>query len=331
MKKKVVIALVCVALLLAGFIFFRNRNNTTKNTSVEKGLIREELILSGEISAKNYAKLSFETSGKIVFVGVEEGQKITKGRLISKLDSTVQNSNYQSALSNLRIAEASLNNVYDQLKNKASTENFSEIEKRTTAEANKDKAYEAVISAKRSLDGSSLYAPFNGYVTYLRNPFANVFVTAGTVEAEMIDPQTIFFEVVADQVEALQLKVGQETTIVLDALPDKEFEGKVSSISYTPKLGESALVYSVKVEFKDVLEEKDSLRIAMSGDAKFIINQKEDAYFLPINYVKQDKEGKYIRLDKNGKDKLYIDTGLESTEYLEIVGEGVYEGLTVYD
>lgn len=55
MWKKIVIVLV---LLVGGlFLYFRNKDNVVKTTIIQKGNLKEELMLSGEISATNYAKI----------------------------------------------------------------------------------------------------------------------------------------------------------------------------------------------------------------------------------------------------------------------------------
>lgn len=323
-----------IALLLiviAGIAFFVVRNNgkEVKTTTIQKGSLNEELILSGEISAVNYAKLSFETSGKIIYVGVKEGEKVNKGRLISKLDSTVLNSNYQIALSNLRIYDATAQNVLDQVKDNSTDETFAQKDQRTTAEANKDKAYEAVIVAKRNLDGASLYAPFSGIVTYLAHPYTGVYTTLGAVEAEIIDPSTMYFSVLADQTEVTKISVGQKVEITLDSFENDTYYGVVSNVSFVPKQGESGSIYSIKVSFVDVDLKASKFKIAMTGDSKFIVSEKNDALFLPNNYIKQDKDGKFIKINSKGEKK-YVETGIESEEYTEVIGD-ITEGQVVYD
>lgn len=320
-----------ILFILGGILFFvfRNNNKEIKTTSIQKGKISEELVLSGSVNATNYAKLSFESSGKIIYVGVTEGDFVKKGKLISKLDTTVLNSNYQIAQANLRLYQATVENVYNQVKDHTGDETFAQKDLRTTAEVNKDKAYEGVIAAKRNLDGASLFAPFSGYVTYLAHPFSQVFVTVGQTEAELIDPSTIYFEVVADQTEVIKLSVGQKVEIVIDPFTDKTFEGKVERVSYTPKVGESGSVYSVKVEFTGIKLSDFKFKIAMTGDAKFVISEKENTLFVPSNFVKQDKTGSYLKTDEK-KGKVYVKTGLESEENVEVMGD-ISEGQLIYD
>lgn len=325
-KKIIVVFIVLFSIL---FFVLKNKNKDIKMIEVQKGNLKEEMVLSGDITATNYAKLSFETSGKVIYVGAKEGDSVAKGKLISKLDTTVLNSSYQIALSNLRLYEATVANIHDQVKDHTGDETFAQKDLRTTAEVNKDKAYEAVVSAKRNLDGASLYAPFNGVVTYLLHPFVGVYTSLAAVEAEVIDPSTMYLSVLADQTEVTKLKNNQDATIILDSFDDKEYEGIVSNISFVPKPGESGSIYAVKVSFKDVDLLKSSFKIGMTGDVKFVISEKNNITFVPNNFIKQDKNGSYVKTDKKGT-KVYITTGIESEDNTEIIGD-IKEGQILYD
>lgn len=320
---------VLVVLFIIAFFVFKNKDKDIQTATIQKGKIAEELILSGEVNAVNYAKMGFETSGKIIYVGIKEGESVKKGKLLSKLDTTVLNSSYQIALSNLRIYDATVANVHDQVKNHDRDESYAQKDLRTTAEANKDKAYEAVIAAKRNLNGASLYAPFNGIVTFVAHPFSGVYTSLGVAEVEIIEPNTMYFNVLADQTEVTKLIIGQKVEIVLDSFEEKTFDGVVKNISFVPKIGESGSVYSVKVEFTDVNLLESKFKIAMTGDAKFIVLEKENTLYVPSGYIKQDKNGEYLKTNsKNGK--VYIKSGISSEEMTEVIGD-VDEGMIIYD
>jgi HlyD family secretion protein len=326
--KKLIVLLLVVVISLA--IFWGRKSKTeVKKETIKKGQIKEELILSGEVNATYYAKLSFETSGKIIYIGVKEGEEVRRGKLLTKLDTTILNSAYQQALAALRIKEATVANIHDQVKGHSGDETYAQKDVRTTAEAAKDSAYESVIQAKRSLDGASIFAPFNGIVTYLANPFVGVNASVTQTQVEIIDPESMYFEVLADQTEVTRLKPGQSVEMVLDSFEEKTFKGIIENISFVPKGGETGSSYSIKVKFEDVDLKNSMFRIGMSGDAKFVVAEKDDAYYVPSDFVNTDKGGKYIKLEsKNGKK--YIETGLESEDDTEIIGD-FKEGQTVYD
>jgi len=324
--KKITIILI-IGLIL--FFVFRNKNSEVKTSNVQKGNLQEEMILSGNVTATNYTKLSFETAGKIIYVGVREGDKITKGKLISRLETTVLNSNYQIAMSNLRAAEATVENIHNQVKDHSGDETFAQKDLRTAAEVNKDKAYEAMLIAKRNLDGASLYAPFSGIVTYLNHPFTGVYSSFGSIEAEILDPETMYVSATIDQSDIESLINKKDGEIIFDAYLDKTYKGKIENISFAPKLGESATVYEVKISIDDIKNISQKLRIGMTSDIKFILNIKENVLFVSPQYVKEDIKGKYLLVGSK-KNKVYIDLGIESNEGIEVSGK-INEGDLIFN
>jgi multidrug efflux pump subunit AcrA (membrane-fusion protein) len=139
----------------------------------------------------------------------------------------------------------------------------------------------------------------------------------------------MYLNVLADQTEVTKLSKDQKVIIIFDSFEDKEFEGKVANISFTPKVGETGSVYSVKVNFTNVDLAKSQFKIAMTADAKFVTSEKDNVIYLPNNFIKQDKTGSFVKIDKKGN-KVYIKTGIESEDNTEIIGE-VKEGQVVYD
>lgn len=320
-------------LIIAGLIYwfgFKNGNQEElEESTVSRGEVVEEMILSGLVIADEHAKLSFPASGRISWVGVKEGEEVYKGKPLAKLDTTALNSAYQQALSNLRAAEANLAQVHDEVKGNDSDETFEEKNTRVAAETAKDKAYESVVVAQDNLRNSTLVAPFNGMVTSVVNPFSGVTVVAGTPQIEIINPESIHFEIAADQTEVIDIQKDEKVRIVLDSLENKELEGVVSYVSYS--LSENALsaVYEVKINFVNLTNTDFTYRIGMTGDVHFTLNKKDNVLYVPSTFIKSDDKGTYVLTEK-GKTKKYIEVGLEGEERTEISGD-ISEGTLIYD
>jgi len=316
--------------LLAILAFILTRGNKPSGISVvvQKGPVVEELVLSGQVKAVRHAILYFPTSGKISWVGVKEGDKVNRGQGLVSLDKTILNSAYQQALNTYRNYQASAENVLDSVKDHSGDETYSQKAVRTSAEVARDNAYDAVTASLYNLRNATIAAPFSGVVTSLPNPNPGINVMVTEPQVELIDPASIYFAVDADQAEVIDLTVGQTVVITLDSF-DKNFSGKVSFISFTPKSGESGTVYEVKVDFSEIKDLKESLRVGMTGDAKFILSQSENALYVPSRFVNADKDGKYVYLGSK-ENKVYIKTGVEGEENIEIL-EGVSEGDVLYD
>ena len=67
----------------------------------------------------------------------------------------------------------------------------------------------------------------------------------------------------------------------------------------------------------------------MSGDAYIVLEEKENVLTVPIEAIVVDDEGSYVEVLDNGKiKKTYVEIGLESEDYSEILS-GISEGTVV--
>ena len=329
-KRRVVFIIIILAVGILGWRYFASkRNGEVETAKVEKGVVREELILSGEIKAVEYANLAFQTSGELDFLGIKEGDEVKKGDILAKLDTTNLYQAFLSADADLRRYQASLNKTYDDVQGHVKDESFTQIETRTVAETNKDKAFRAYAIAQQNLINATLKAPFDGIVTSLTYPFTGVNTVFSQPQIELVNPATIYFDVSADQSEVIKFKKEQKVVIVLDSYPDEEYLGTISYISFTPKAGEVGSTYKVKVSFRDLNLHFNEVRVGMSGDAKIILSEKEDALFVPAKFVKSDTKGRYVNFGKKNNKK-YVVVGIEGEERVEITGD-IKEDDIVYD
>lgn len=328
-KKKIIVA-IATLLVVGSFLAFKARSKKElSTTTVQKGTVKEELVLSGTVKAEKDALLNFPTSGKIVWVGVVEGQKVYRGQGLTSLDKTVLNTIYQQALNTYKEKQAAAEKVEDDVKGHSGDETFAQKSTRTTAQVARDNAYDSVIASEYNLRNATLVAPFNGVIASLTFPNPWVNVSAADTQIEIVDPASIYFEVEADQTEVVSLKNGQEATILLDAFSSEEYIGKVTFVGLTPKIGEAGTVYKVKVKFENPQALNLLARIGMTGDARFILSQKENVLTVPSQFVNSDKTGRFVYLGKK-RSKTPVDVGIEGEEKTEIL-KGVKEGDLLYD
>jgi len=328
-KKIIIIAALLLSIGTGVFFYFRNqKTNGAETATVSKGVVTEEIILTGQVQAEKHSVMVFPTSGKLAWVGVTEGQQVKKGQALASLDQTTLDAAYQQAMSNYRNYQATADQVLDTVKDHSKDETLTQKATRTTAEVNRDNAYDALRAAEYNLKNGKLYAPFAGVIASLpyKSPGVNVSFTDTIVE--IVDPTSIYFEVTADQSEIVNLKDSQEVTVVLDSFQDKNITAKVSFIGLTPIGGVAGTSYKVKVAFING-QFQNYLRIGMTGDARFIVSQKESALYLPVKFVNSDKDGRYVNLGKVGN-KVRVEVGIEGEEKVEIIS-GVKEGDVVYD
>lgn len=318
-------------LLIAFFVLratvFKEKEEL-ESYEVKKGTVEESLILSGSVNADEYASLRFPVSGKVSWVGVSEGDSAVRGQALTKLDTRNINSDFERAKADLRNAEATVDRVHDDVDGSDADETLTERETRTAAEVAKDKAYEAYKKALENLNNATILSPFSGIVTFVANPFVGLNVLATETQIEVINPTTMFFEVSADQDEVSNLYTGQDVIVVFDSLAEKEIKAKISFIGFTPRGDDVGTVYKVKVAFNN-LGDLGSIRIGMTGDARFVLSQKSDVVYIPFEFLNSDKKtGKYVLL--KGEKKQKVEVGIEGEETIEIKS-GLEEGDIIFD
>jgi macrolide-specific efflux system membrane fusion protein len=328
-RKKLIILIVLIVGVLLFVRFKFLKKDTPETAIVSRRDVVEEMILSGEIEAVEHAKLTFGSSGELVWIGVKTGDQVVKGQALAKIDTVSLNASYQRARADLRAAEASVDKIHDDVKDHSKDETFTQKDTRTTAEVTKDKAYEAVIIAEKALKDSTLKAPFAGTVTYVANPFPGINTLATQTQVELLNVDTVYFKVLADQTEVVNLKVGQKTKITLDSLDGEEISGTITETSFVPDPEETSVVYEVKVAFDNFKDIEDFYRLGMSGDAAFQLSEAANVIAVPSGFIKTDKDGKYV-LTENGKKRVAVEVGLEGEDFVEIKSD-LAEGTVIYD
>ncbi len=132
-------------------------------------------------------------------------------------------------------------------------------------------------SALRNLKHTNLEAPFSGY---LAKRFINVgdVVRAGQPAFSLINPETLYVEVLLEETKLKGIKKGSKAYVRFDSYPNKVFEGEVQEISpasaatfaLAPRdisAGEFTKVVQripVKIKLKET-EAKNLLRVGMGG------------------------------------------------------------------
>jgi len=326
-RRKFWIIATIAAVILFGISRLASGPAAPKETSkIERGTVKEELVLSGEIRAQEEANLAFGGSGKLTWIGVKTGDRVVRGQALAKLDTVILNTSYQQALSALRAADATVARVHDDLKGKDTSETFTEKETRVTAEVAKDRAYENMVAARKALFEATLTAPFNGVVTEIVNESPGMNVVAGTTQITVVNPESIYFSVNADQTEVSHFKIGDNSQITLDAFDEKTLTGTITEVAFTPSTQESGTVYPIRLK---LLADNMTYRLGLTGDASFVLSEKQNVLHVPNKFIKSDPTGRYVFVG-DGTVKKYIEVGIEGDERVEIIGD-IEEGTTIFN
>jgi multidrug resistance efflux pump len=125
----------------------------------------------------------------------------------------------------------------------------------------------SIDAANYHLDQLTLTAPFAGQVMEI-NTSVDEAVAAGQAVIILADTNTWHIETNdLNELEIVQITLGQTVHIEIEAFPEDEMEGVVSEISTMPVFDQGDILYTVKIEF--AREDMPDLRWGMTAVLTF--------------------------------------------------------------
>ena len=222
------------------------------------------LTASGYVVARRKAAVASKGTGTLVFLGVDEGDKVKKGQVIARLEDSDVVASRERARENLRVAEADLNEAKQNLERMRIL-----LKKELVAQAEYDLAearYKRVVStidaakfglkeAQVAVDNTRIIAPFDGTVLKKNADVGEIVAPLAGAASSKAAVVTIAdmssLEVDADVSEANITRVTPEQAceITLDAYPQQRYPGYVTKIVPTADRAKATVL--VKIKFRE--------------------------------------------------------------------------------
>ncbi|MGQ9687653.1 MAG: efflux RND transporter periplasmic adaptor subunit [Desulfobaccales bacterium] len=252
------------------------------------------LNASGYVVAQRKAAVSSKSTGRLAFLGVEEGSRVKKGQIMASLENEDLIAARDQARAQIREADAGLASAQAELvdaelqykryktlvaQELISRQDFDIAEARykkakagvTSAQARIRTARAKLEEAEAALGYSYIRSPFDGVVTTKYADVGEVvapFGAAANARAAVVtlaDLDSLMVE--ADVAESNLDKVsqGQPCDISLDAIPERRFAGEVHMIVPTADRAKATVLTKVKF-----LEKDDRILPEMSAKVAFL-------------------------------------------------------------
>jgi HlyD family secretion protein len=298
-RKKIIRAtVIAVCVLLVFIVGFKILYRPAGPPEVEAirlapGNIVSTVSADGELEALNQVDISAEIVAKVEKIYVEEGDEVKKGQLLCVLDNDEYRSERDLNRSQLEQAEASYKRGKALFEDDLISE--ADFEERRTA-------YEvAKAQFDRSNDDLSktrIYTPISGRVVRVEVEEGETVVmgtmnNAGTVMFTVGDLSVMQAKIYVDETDIARVSIGQPATVTLDAMPDVDFEAKVSAVGYMPAV-DTDTVSSEATEFEVVLNLVDvdaRLRPGMTASAEITTAVRENVVTCPLQALGKDNIG----------------------------------------
>jgi RND family efflux transporter MFP subunit len=243
------------------------------------------LTASGYVVAQRKAAVASKATGRLVYLGFEEGDRVKQGQVIARIESADIEAQLAQAKANLEQAKAEKNDA-EQTWNRAKQlfeRNLISKAELDAAQARYDRVVAAIAAAEAAVQNAEVQLEY----TYIRAPFDGTILTKNADVGEVVAPFAAgassrvaivtladmnSLEVEADVSESNIERVynNQPCEIVLDAYPDVRYRGYVSKIVPTADRAKATVLTKIKFTQFDsrVLPEMSAKVHFLSSDTK---------------------------------------------------------------
>ena len=343
--KKILGGVVALAVIgsVVGFSVSReNRNKVTVQTGkVEKKDLIQVVTASGEVRPKRYVNVGANVSGRLIEIDVKEGDRVKQGQILAKVESERYQAIQRQSEAGVAAARADLERAeadvavaklaFDRIKKMRDERLVSEQEydqaeadwKMKTANVEAARKRVAQVQAQTDstrddLTKTTVISPMDGVVTNLPKEAGEMVIGAlsfsPTVIMTVADLSIMECEVMVDETDFRNLRVGQEAKVKVDALEGLELKGEVTEIGAsalvrgsgsqaTTQTTASANTGNQPKDFKVTITIKDppqNLRPGLNATADITTATRKAVVAVPVQAVvvrEVNKEGKIVDPD----------------------------------
>lgn len=229
-----------------------------------KGVLPGNIVATGTLEASDVLTLVSETQGKIIAIYKEKGDRVSAGDIIAKVDDEVISANVLTAEANYEQFERDVERLTRLSNEKAVTKRDQE-----QAIIGLKKAKADLINARKALGNTSIKAPIPGYIN---NDYITVgqFLGGGAPVCEIVNNSRIKLNVKVSEKEVYRIEKGNNAAIHLTVFPDKEFNGRITSIA---EKADAAMKFNVEITLSN--DASAHLKSGLYAEAEFHVKNTE--------------------------------------------------------
>jgi membrane fusion protein (multidrug efflux system) len=272
-------------------------------TTVSSAVVKEEdwaptLSAIGSVSAVQGAVVSTELGGVVAEIDFQNGGVAKKGDVLMRLDSSAEEAQLHTAEADLELAKANLERERDLTARKVVSK-----QELDTAQSTFGQKQGAVDNMHAFITKKQVRAPFDGMLG-IRQVNVGQMINSGQQVVQLTALDRVYVDFALPQQNLPQLATGYEARVHADALPGREFKGKVTAIN--------SMVDNVtrNISLQATLDNPDhALRPGMFVKVDVILPQKSKTLVIPGSAVSYASYGNSVFVIDKKKDPK---TGKES-------------------
>jgi len=355
MRRILVIVLLLAITGSAFWWFTRPRPIAVVVAEVARGKVESSIAntRAGTVEACQRTKLSPIMGGRIVYLGVKEGDHVKKGQVLMRLWSDDQRAQTGVSQKQVETASKRVGEICAQAENAArDADRTTRLrEKGFVSEGAEDKsrsdadARKAACATARSEVGQAsaqvnlnnvqqsrtvLTAPFDGVVAEIVGELGEYATpsppgVATPPAIDLIDPTCLYIKAPMDEVDAPKMKIGQIARITLDAFHGQMFPAHVRRVApYVQAVEKQARTVDVEANF-DRPEDIPRMLVGYSADLEIVLESRDNVLRVPTSALLEGGRVLRYRPDSGKLEEITLKTGVANWEYTEVL-EGLKAG-----
>ncbi len=335
--------------------------STQRTATVERGVVQSTVSGNGSLEAAQQVELNFGTSGEVTEIDVEAGEKVSKGEVLARIDSSSARASLASAEAQLAEAEETLEAASEGEEVSASYEGTATVSV-ATAEAKLRQAQLSVKSARQEVRETALRAPISGTIASVSGSVGETVSGEGSAagggsgiesgaastgglgadgssDSSSSSSSSSAF-IVLSQLSRLKMEVsfsesdigkvkaGQPATVSVSSMEGTELAGRVTKVNVLPSEASSSGVVEYPATIT-ITQSAKGVRAGMSASAEVVVEQVSNALSVTSEAISSGPGGGSVTVLEDGKEVEHnVTTGLKGDETTQILS-GVKAGETV--
>ena len=293
-------------------------------TAVKTALVKKQTFAHyfeamGELESVNAAFISPETSGQITEVRVDEGQKVKKGQLLAKLNTSIIEKNISEVKTQLELAEI----IYNKQK-ELWGKNIGSERQYLEAKNNYESLQNKLNTLWAQYNMSIIKAPISGYVEQIILKEGEL-ASPGMQLMQIVNIDQLYVTVKLSEAYLSAVQLDDMVEIHFPSFPEMILTKPIYRISNVVNKQNRTFDVQVKIDNPDGILKPNLLASIRIND----YNSKA-SIIVPTILIKEDMKGKYLFVTEQNSEnwvvkKNYIETGISYQSNTEVLS-GLEEG-----
>lgn len=272
------------------------------HTIKPRGLV-DTVRFTGATQPVDQTVVKSRVAGRLAEVLVREGDKVGKGELLARFETTELQARVNERRSAVEAARAELRWAARDRSDKealAARNIVSQAAMDQSRAAAEQKASMVAVAeaqldvAEKNLADAEVRAPFGGVIGERLANQGESLPIDGKILA-LLDTSRVEVAAQMPAADVVRMSVGQHASVTLEGFGEHVFPGRVTRISPTAQPGSRSILV-----FVEILERHDGLRGGLFGMGTINVKEKGHALAVPASAMRKDAEGDFVLAAENG-------------------------------